>query len=203
METKTKKIIIVIVISAIILISGIIFLPNFLFDNFGECHAENGGCCKKLGNLLLSCSFIQLTSTCNDGDGLPVWKGCDDNCEHIIVCVEKFESEFGDDTEIGKSCSIDSDCKLPMSYAMISSRKYEIKCLNSKCAIIDALDNLLKIKCCEECKLAFSKSPIGVGPEAAMCGNFGSGQPVSANCKSFFENNAMSVSLCKNYLFQK
>ena len=133
-----KKIIIVIVILAVILVSAIIFLPNFLLDNFGECYAENSACCKKLGSLF---SCVHVSMTCDNNDEEPVFKGCDNNCEHIIVCVKKFESQFGDDTEIGKPCFIDSDCKLPMSYALISSHKYEIKCLNFKCTIIDALDD--------------------------------------------------------------
>ncbi|MGP8320905.1 MAG: hypothetical protein ACT6FE_01060 [Methanosarcinaceae archaeon] len=61
-------------------------------------------------------------------------------------------------------------------------------------------ENNLKTKCCEECKIAFSKSPIGVGPEMATCGNFGSGQPVSTNCNLFFKNNPMSVSACESYI---
>jgi hypothetical protein len=58
----------------------------------------------------------------------------------------------------------------------------------------------LKYSCCFECDNAFSKSPIGVGPEAAMCGKFGSGQPLSEKCKTFFENNPMSVSACQKPL---
>ena len=64
-------------------------------------------------------------------------------------------------------------------------------------------ENNLKTTCCEECKIAFSKSPIGVGAEMASCGKFSSGQPVSENCKSFFENNPLSVSACQNYLKTK
>ena len=58
----------------------------------------------------------------------------------------------------------------------------------------------IKTKCYEECADVFSKSPVGVGPEAVMCGNFSSGQPISANCKLFFENNPISVSVCEDYL---
>jgi len=60
-------------------------------------------------------------------------------------------------------------------------------------------NNELKTKCCGECKTAFSKSLVGFGPKMAMCGDFSSGQPVSANCNSFFENNPMSVSACESY----
>ncbi len=64
-------------------------------------------------------------------------------------------------------------------------------------------ENSLKIKCCEECKTAFSKSPVGFGPEMAMCGKFNSGYPISASCELFFENNPMSVSSCESYLKTK
>ncbi|MCK5096283.1 MAG: hypothetical protein KAR24_02930 [Candidatus Pacebacteria bacterium] len=138
----TKKVIITTVILIAITIPAIILLPNFLLDNFGECHAENEACCKKFKNLS---SCVHTDIACDDENEEPVWKGCDSDCKHLIVCVEKFESEFGDDTEIGKTCSFDSDCKLPMSYALISSHKYEIKCIDSKCTIIDALDDLSKI----------------------------------------------------------
>ncbi|MCK5416446.1 hypothetical protein KAI92_03400 [Candidatus Parcubacteria bacterium] len=195
-----KNIIIYIIILVVISLTTIFFLPNFLLDNFGECHAENGACCKKLGSLF-TCVYVGMT--CEDENEEPVWKGCDNDCKHIIKCVKKVKSMFGDDTEIGKSCSIDSDCKLPMSYALISSHKYEIKCINSECIIIDALDDLFKARCCEECKTAFSKSSIGVGVEIAMCGNFSSGQTISTGCKSFFKNNPMSVSVCESYLSQK
>ena len=128
-----KKLIIAIAILSIIMIPAILLLPDFLFDNFGECHAENDACCKKWESLS-SCNHISMT--CDNKDELPVWKGCDSDCKHIIKCVEKFESEFGDDTEIGKSCSVDSDCKLPMSYALLSHCPYEMKCVDNECTVI-------------------------------------------------------------------
>ena len=196
-----KKRSIISIIILVVILSGTVFLlPNFLLYNYGECHAENDACCKKFRSLS-SCANIDMT--CDSENEEPVWNGCDHNCEAIIVCVEKVESPFGDDTEIGKPCSVDSDCKLPMSYALISSRKYEIQCVNFECTIIDALNDLSKTKCCEECKTAFDKSPIGVGPEVAMCGKFSGGQPVGASCKLFFGNDPMSVSSCESYLKTK
>src|SRR5680860_34106 len=58
-----------------------------------------------------------------------------------IIKNWKYESnqdklEFGDDSEINKSCSVNSDCKLPMSYALRSNCPYEIKCSSSKCTVI-------------------------------------------------------------------
>lgn len=135
-----KKIIVSIAILVVILSSAIFLLPNFLLDNFAQCHAENSGaCCKKLGSLF-SCTHISMT--CSNNNELPVFKGCDSNCEHTIVCVEKIESEFGNDTEINKSCSADSDCKLPESYAIISSRRYEIKCLDYECTVVYPSDEI-------------------------------------------------------------
>ncbi|MCK5466584.1 hypothetical protein KAI56_03785 [Candidatus Parcubacteria bacterium] len=61
-------------------------------------------------------------------------------------------------------------------------------------------ENSPKTQCCEECKTAFNKSPVGFEPEIAMCGKFNSGQPINENCELFFENNPMSVSACKSYL---
>ncbi len=132
-----RKLIIATVVLVAISVPAIILLPNFLLDNFGQCHAENSACCKKLGSLI-TCTHISMA--CSNDNKLPVWKGCDNDCKHIVVCVEKRESQFGDDTEINKSCTIDSDCKLPGSYAIISSRRYEIRCMDSKCTIIDSSD---------------------------------------------------------------
>ena len=54
----------------------------------------------------------------------------------------------------------------------------------------------LKARCCTECKAAFSQSPVGVGPQAATCGTFTTGKPMSEQCKAYFENNSMTVSQC-------
>jgi len=40
---------------------------------------------------------------------------------------------FGNDSEIGKPCVVNSDCKLPFSYAAISRCPYEIRCAQNKC----------------------------------------------------------------------
>ena len=128
-----KRLIVTLVILAAISIPAIILLPNFLLDNFGECHAEDDACCKKWGSLS-TCTHINMA--CDDENKEPVWKGCDSDCKHIVKCVEKFESEFGDDAEIGKSCFFNSDCKLPMSYALLSHCPYEMKCVDNKCTVI-------------------------------------------------------------------
>ena len=134
MKNKIMKKIIIISILFLVVIGvlAIFLLPNFLVNHFGECHAENNACCKKLGGLS---TCIHVSMACDNEDEEPVWKGCDNDCKHIIKCVKKTESQFGNDSEINKSCSIDSDCKLPGSYALRSDHKYEIKCINSKCTI--------------------------------------------------------------------
>ena len=55
----------------------------------------------------------------------------------------------------------------------------------------------IKSKCCKECKEAFSKSPVGMGPEGARCGYFMSGNPVSASCQKYFEKTSFVVSQCQ------
>jgi thiol-disulfide isomerase/thioredoxin len=42
---------------------------------------------------------------------------------------------FGDDSEIGKPCNADSDCKLPMSYAIRSSCPFAMRCSNGSCEV--------------------------------------------------------------------
>ena len=127
-----KKIIVSIAILVVILLLAIFKLPDFMLDNFGQCYAENDACCKKLGSLL-TCTHI--STACSNDNELPVFKGCDGDCKYKVVCVEKIESKFGDDSEINKSCVVDSDCKLPGSYALRSNYPYEIRCVNSKCTI--------------------------------------------------------------------
>lgn len=50
-------------------------------------------------------------------------------------CRVAFQEEphFGDDSEINKSCSVSSDCRLPGSYALKSDCPYEMRCRDSKC----------------------------------------------------------------------
>ncbi|MCD4753702.1 MAG: hypothetical protein K8R40_11575 [Anaerolineaceae bacterium] len=130
---KNQKILIGVIFLAAIIFSAAFLLPKILLNNFGQCHAENDACCRKLGSLS-TCTHINMA--CSNDNALPVFKGCDSDCKHIVVCVEKVESEFGDDTEINKTCSADSDCKLPMSYAILSHCPYEMKCIDNKCTVI-------------------------------------------------------------------
>ena len=54
----------------------------------------------------------------------------------------------------------------------------------------------LKTSCCAECRDAFSKSPVGVGPEVARCGEFSTGQPMREECKRYFRTNPMTAYAC-------
>lgn len=55
---------------------------------------------------------------------------------YFIAGRETSESGFGDDSEINKACSIDSDCRLPGSYALKSDCPYEMRCKDSKCTVV-------------------------------------------------------------------
>jgi hypothetical protein len=52
-----------------------------------------------------------------------------------VPAITPAEPEFGNDSEIGKPCSNDSDCRLPMSYAVRSSCPYAMRCANSSCEV--------------------------------------------------------------------
>ncbi len=55
----------------------------------------------------------------------------------------------------------------------------------------------LKIKCCKECTDSFSKSPVGVGPGGAVCGQFTSAQSISTECENYFNVNQIAVAQCE------
>lgn len=42
-------------------------------------------------------------------------------------------NSFANDSEIGKPCESDSDCRLPFSYAIISRCPYAMRCADNKC----------------------------------------------------------------------
>jgi hypothetical protein len=54
----------------------------------------------------------------------------------------------------------------------------------------------LSAQCCRECLEAFSQSPVGVGAEAAQCGDFTTANPISDKCRVYFENNPKTVAAC-------
>lgn len=53
-----------------------------------------------------------------------------------------------------------------------------------------------KRSCCRECTAAFSQSPVAMGPAAARCGHFMTGNPISAECEGYFEENPATVDEC-------
>jgi hypothetical protein len=56
--------------------------------------------------------------------------------------------------------------------------------------------NTVGDECCMECKTAFEQSPVGVGPQAAQCGEFTTGMELSEQCKAFFAEKPMTVTEC-------
>lgn len=55
----------------------------------------------------------------------------------------------------------------------------------------------LERQCCVECNDAFSQSPVGVGEQAAKCGEFTSAKELSVECKEFFSQKPMTVKECQ------
>ncbi|MBN2517505.1 MAG: hypothetical protein JXB14_01530 [Candidatus Altiarchaeota archaeon] len=53
--------------------------------------------------------------------------------------------EFGNDSEIGKPCSSDADCKLPYSYAVISRCPYQIRCSEDACEVFCPWDEIVRL----------------------------------------------------------
>lgn len=53
-------------------------------------------------------------------------------------------------------------------------------------------------QCCQECLTAFSQSPVAVGPQAAHCGQFTTGLPLSAECTDYFSSSPRTVTECEN-----
>ena len=58
----------------------------------------------------------------------------------------------------------------------------------------------LQTSCCQECVEAFSQSPVAVGEEGAVCGQFTTGKPLSASCEDYFEVNYMSAGSCQEFV---
>jgi len=146
---------------------------------------------------------------------------------YAVTCHYPKSDEIKEDILRFVSCDSDKDCSIenmnsfcspgfPNLLKCGSSRYY---CDNGLCKGCDCIgpsydvdkrpdgiyedkkeENNLKTKCCEECKIAFSKSPVGFGAEMASCGKFSSGQPINEECKLFFEDNPMNVPACQSYL---
>src|SRR3989344_707005 len=54
----------------------------------------------------------------------------------------------------------------------------------------------LQTTCCQECVDAFTQSPVAMGEEGAVCGQFTTGKPLSEACADYFEVNYQSVGSC-------
>ena len=55
----------------------------------------------------------------------------------------------------------------------------------------------VKKPCCIQCVEAFSQSPVGVGPSAAMCGGFTSTVSIGEECDAYFQTSPMTVQQCQ------
>jgi hypothetical protein len=51
--------------------------------------------------------------------------------------------------------------------------------------------------CCNECSTAFGRSPVGIGPEGAICGRFSTASPISKKCHQYFLENTQTVTGCR------
>ncbi len=54
----------------------------------------------------------------------------------------------------------------------------------------------LLTRCCTACVTAFESSPVGVGPQAARCGEFTSAVELIPQCSAFFKERALTVEEC-------
>ncbi len=57
----------------------------------------------------------------------------------------------------------------------------------------------LEGECCIECQESFSQSPVGVGEQAAKCGEFTSAKELSVECKDYFNNSPKTVKECSGW----
>ncbi len=55
-------------------------------------------------------------------------------------------------------------------------------------------------RCCQQCVDAFGSSPVGVGEQAAQCGEFTTGSPLSEECGAFFMSEPRSVKACQDFM---
>jgi len=76
---------------------------------------------------------------CGDGTCLG-----EENCSNCAQDCGDCPPEFGNDSEIGKPCESDSDCKLPMSYAILSSCPYQMRCTDGACEVFCPTDEAPK-----------------------------------------------------------
>jgi len=51
--------------------------------------------------------------------------------------------------------------------------------------------------CCVECRAAFSRSQVDVGPAGVSCGSFPTAEPISEECAAVFAQRPMTVADCQ------
>jgi predicted small secreted protein len=59
-------------------------------------------------------------------------------------------------------------------------------------------DVSLKEKCCKECLEALNQSPVGIGKQGVLCGEFTTAKPISKECLEYFKKNPTTVGDCES-----
>ncbi|MFH0884697.1 MAG: hypothetical protein V1861_03225 [Candidatus Micrarchaeota archaeon] len=126
------------------------------------------------------------------------WAGA---CEPIDYSQDKWIAINRAWYEAGRAsyCPVEKDCGPAPGCAVQSiNENYMANCSANKCTKLPNITNLheLKLRCCDECRASFSRSPVGVGPGGAMCGQFTTAQPLSGECGDFFGRYPMSAAEC-------
>ena len=118
-DLREKTTMAIAIIGILLIGISIVFLRyDFLLDNFGQCYDYNDACCLKLGTGYFS-KCVHVSMVCANKDEMPVFKGCDSQCKHIIECVRGVNevSVFGDD--IVNPTIIDLCVGLPYSQSIL------------------------------------------------------------------------------------
>jgi hypothetical protein len=120
-------------------------------------------------------------------------------CDAIDYSVETWIAVNKSWYDAGQSayCPSPLDCGPAPGCAVKSvNENFTAKCVSSSCTKAPNADPLLGPRCCRECSLAYSESPIAAGPHGAWCGKFATRAPLSRECKNYFEGNPSTVSRC-------
>ncbi|HSB46369.1 MAG TPA: hypothetical protein VLD37_00005, partial [Candidatus Bilamarchaeum sp.] len=111
--------------------------------------------------------------------------------------------------KVPNACTNDADCgpgascwsALPAgpSAGTKGSRGDPGKCWDD--SVVNAIvspagESGLKERCCSECAAAFSRSPVGSGPDSVKCGYFTTAEPMSDECTIYFKQNTSTPAQC-------
>jgi len=127
------------------------------------------------------------------------WAGA---CDAIDYSLEKWVavSKAWYDAGKGAYCPSTSDCgPAPGCAVRPVNENFTAECVSGSCTKAPQPANAdlqLGPKCCRECSMAYSESPVAVGPHGAWCGKFMTGAPLSGECEVYFKGNPSTVSRC-------